>query len=93
VQHILTYPGTNHDSPVNTFQRPDGSLTQITSIQIKIQIRSAVAAIGRPSLGFGPDDGGTHSVRSAAAMAMVLAGCQTYIIMLIGRWSSDAFLL
>jgi hypothetical protein len=94
VQHILTYPGTDHDSPVNTFQRPDGSLTQITSVQIKLQIRSAVAAIGRPSLGFGPEDVGTHSVRSAAAMAMVLAGCQqTYIIMLIGRWSSDAFLL
>jgi hypothetical protein len=44
VQRILTYPGTNHDSPVNTFQRPDGSLTQITSVQIKIQIHSAVAA-------------------------------------------------
>lgn len=43
-------------------------------------------------LGFTADDIGTHSLRSAAAMAMYLAGVPVYTIMLIGRWSSDAFL-
>eukprot|EP00978_Attheya_sp_CCMP212_P028823 scaffold100578_cov46-Attheya_sp.AAC.1 len=37
-------------------------------------------------------DIGTHSIRSAAAMAMYLAGVPVFTIMLIGRWSSDAFL-
>mmetsp|Transcript_28009 Transcript_28009/g.50719 ORF Transcript_28009/g.50719 Transcript_28009/m.50719 type:complete len:105 (-) Transcript_28009:359-673(-) len=35
---------------------------------------------------------GTHSIRSGAAMAMHLANVPVYTIMLVGRWSSDAFL-
>jgi hypothetical protein len=35
---------------------------------------------------------GTHSIRSGTAMAMYLGECPVYTIMLIGRWSSDAFL-
>ena len=34
----------------------------------------------------------THSIRSGTAMAMYLAGAPTFTIMMIGRWSSDAFL-
>ncbi len=33
-----------------------------------------------------------HSIRSGAAMAMYIPECVVYTIMLIGRWSSDAFL-
>jgi hypothetical protein len=51
-----------------------------------------VRAIGRDILGFDAFEVGTHSLRSAAAMAMYLAGVPVYTIMLIGRWSSDAFL-
>jgi hypothetical protein len=36
---------------------------------------------------------GTHSVRSGAAMALYLANEHPHRIMLLGRWSSDAFLL
>jgi hypothetical protein len=35
---------------------------------------------------------GTHLIRSDAAMAMYLAGVPIFSIMLIGRWSSLAFL-
>jgi hypothetical protein len=35
---------------------------------------------------------GLHSIRSSAAMAMYLNGVPVYTIMLLGRWSSDAFL-
>jgi hypothetical protein len=34
----------------------------------------------------------THSLCSGAAMEMYLAGVPVYTIMLIGRWSSGAFL-
>jgi hypothetical protein len=49
--------------------------------------------MGEEELGFTAEMIGTHSNRSAAAMAMYLNGIPTYTIMLIGRWSSDAFLL
>jgi hypothetical protein len=35
---------------------------------------------------------GMHSIHSGAAMAMPLADVPVYTIMLVGRWSSDAFL-
>ena len=49
--------------------------------------------IGSQKLGFNPSELGTHSIRSGAAMAMYLDDVPVYTIMLIGRWSSDAFLL
>lgn len=36
---------------------------------------------------------GTHSIRSGAAMALFLADEHPHKIMLLGRWSSDAFLV
>ena len=38
------------------------------------------------------EDIGTHSVRSAAAILMFLDNAPVFLIMLTGRWSSDAFL-
>ena len=38
------------------------------------------------------DEIGTHSICSRAAMAMFLGGCPVFLIMMIGCWSSDAFL-
>ena len=57
-----------------------------------MKLRSAVDNIGVDKLGFKGDDIGTHSIRSGAAMAMYLAEVPTFSIMMIGRWSSDAFL-
>ena len=50
------------------------------------------ATIGSASLGFEPEEIGTHSFCSGATMDMYRAGVPVYTIMLIGRWSSDAFL-
>ena len=55
-------------------------------------IRAACDAIGEVRLGFHSDEAGTHSIRSGSTMAMYLAKVPVYTIMLIGRWSSDAFL-
>ena len=52
----------------------------------------AAKAFGEAKLGFKTDDIGTHSIRSGAAMQMFLGECPVYVIMMIGRWSSDAFL-
>ena len=55
-------------------------------------LRMAAKAIGEEKLGFKIDDIGTHSIRSGAAMQMFLGESPVYVIMMIGRWSSDAFL-
>lgn len=65
---------------------------KITGPQLLRQIRLAAVAIGKDILGFSPQDLGLHSARSGAAMAMYLSGVPIYTIMLLGQWSSDAFL-
>jgi hypothetical protein len=55
-------------------------------------LQDAVEAIGVDRLGIKKEEVGTHSIRSGAAMAMYLGECPVYTIILIGRWSSDAFL-
>jgi hypothetical protein len=69
-----------------------GKLSTIPSTMILQRIRSAVKYLGKDKLGFTEDDVGTHSNRSGGAMGMFLAGTPVYTIMLLGRWSSDAFM-
>jgi hypothetical protein len=92
VRRLLTYIGVSPAMPVNTYQTSSGVLKQLTSKTALLRLRAAVQCIGKDILGFGPEDIGLHSLRSGAAMAMYLAGVPVYTIMLIGRWSSDAFL-
>ena len=48
--------------------------------------------MGKATLGYSSDEIGTKSIRSAAAMAMFMDDTPVFMIMLMGRWSSDAFL-
>ena len=92
IQRIRSYKGTTDESPVNTVLLPNGELHEIKATDLLIKLRAAVSAIGKEALGFGPKDIGLHSLRSGAAMAMYLMAVPVFTIMLIGRWSSDAFL-
>ena len=92
VQRIRSYPSSSNKSTVNTYVDELGNSYQITGPQLLKQLRRATTAIGHESLGFHACDIGLHSARSGAAMAMYLAGVPVYTIMLLGRWSSDAFL-
>jgi hypothetical protein len=47
---------------------------------------------GRGAYGYTADEIGTHSIRSGAAMALFLASESVLKIMILGRWSSAAFL-
>ncbi len=79
------------DTPINTIFTK-GTPSQITSSIFLSTIRRTVQDMGRDRLGFGPEEVGTHSNRSGGAMSMFLSGTPVYTIMLIGRWSSDAFM-
>ena len=91
VRRIWGYPGATWETPVSAVWRND-IIEHITSTEVVDRLRAAVIAFGEEKLGFTALEVGTHSIRSGAAMAMFLGECPVYVIMMIGRWSSDAFL-
>ncbi len=86
-----SYSGANNNTPISAFWRYN-SIDHITSKQITNALRDAVSAIGEDSLHIAANEIGTHSIHSGAAMAVFLGKCPVFLIMMIGRWSSDAFL-
>jgi hypothetical protein len=78
-------------SHINTFMR-GGRLVLLASKIALVRLRAVVRSLGKDALSFDDSEVGNHSLRSAAAMAMYLAGVPVYTIMLNGRLSSDAFL-
>ena len=92
VHRVLSYPGTNEDTPVCTYMGDNGRLTQLSSATMLVRLRTAVTMVGEDRLGFKASEVSTHSIRSGAAMAMYLDNVPVFTIMLIGRWKSDAFL-
>ena len=55
-------------------------------------IRLTVSIIGEVTLGFGPDDVGTHSIRSSFAMFLYLKRVCDSLTVLQGRWRSLEFM-
>jgi hypothetical protein len=91
VKRIRSYSGTTKNSPISTVVN-GGIIEHVTSAQMINVLRDAVDAIREVKLGVKKEDIGMHSIRSGAAMAMYLQECPDFMIMLIGCWSSDAFL-
>ena len=90
-KRIRSYPGANDDTPVSAVWR-NNRIEHITADDIINAIDAAADSIGYERLGLQKGDLGTHSIRSGAAMAMYLDEVPIYTIMMLGRWSSDAFL-
>ena len=80
------------DSFIYSYMSASGKLKDVTSPIALQLLRSHVKSIDFNSLGISPEVIGLHSCRSSAAMAMYLNHVPVYTIMLLGRWSSDAFL-
>lgn len=91
VQRIRRYDGSDDNTPVCAVV-VDGKLCQIPSSTMLRALRRAVDVLGKDRLGYTSDEIGTHSIRSGAAMAMYLDNTPVFTIMILGRWSSDAFL-
>ncbi len=91
VRRIRSYKGSDNNTPISTFWRFN-SIDHVTSAQVIAAMRDAITAIGEDVLHIKKSEIGTHSIRSGAAMAMFLSDCSVCQIMMIGRWSSDAFL-
>ncbi len=91
VKRIRSYPGADDDTPVSAVWK-NNRIEHITSKNIISAIDNAAESIGYANLGVEKGDFGTHSIRSGGAMAMALDDVPPFRIMMIGRWSSDAFL-
>ena len=91
VKRIRGYPGADDETPVSAVWRNERT-QYVTSEDMNTALRATAKAIGEDKLGFKISKIGTHSLRSGAAMAMTLDQVPVYVIMMIGRWSSDAFL-
>jgi hypothetical protein len=91
IRRINSYKGASKNSPVLLVQYND-KIINITGEMIADVCRDGVVSIGETKQGIRRSEIGTRSIRSGAAMAMYLAGVPVFSIMLIGRWSSTAFL-
>ncbi len=91
VRRILSYKGTNKNSPVSLAKHKN-KIINVTGEMMADLCPDGVATIGKTKLGILRSEIGTHSIRSGAVMAMYLSGVPVFSIMLIRRWSSTAFL-
>lgn len=91
VRRLWSYPGTTWDTKVSSVWN-EGKIEHITSEIMINALNAACESFGWERLNIQPGDIGTHSIRSGAAMAMYLGDVPVYSIMMLGRWSSDAFL-
>jgi hypothetical protein len=92
IRRLNSYKSSDPNTTVNTYFHKDSTTHKFTGQELLKRIRIAAETIGSDKLGFPPEQLGLHSARSGAAMAMYLAGVPVFTIMLLGRWSSDAFL-
>jgi hypothetical protein len=91
VRRIRKYPGSSQDSPIMTVT-VNRHHKKVTSTHMMNALRDAVGAIGEVKLGIKKEDVGMHSIRLGEAMVIYLEECPVFMIMLIGLWSSNAFL-
>jgi hypothetical protein len=87
-----TIPGFSATTTVNTIRLGSKTLLIANSFTKKSLRTTCRIFGGKATFGFDPHEIGNKSVRSGAAMALFLADVSTAKIMILGRWSSDAFL-
>lgn len=92
IRRLISYESTTKNTTVNTYMLSNNKLHCFSGPELLKRLRLAATSIGPDVLGFSADQIGLHSARSGAAMAMYLAGVPVFTIMLLGRWSSEAFL-
>ena len=92
VKQLWLIPGMTRDTPVNKLNITRFHF-EITSDLILGTLRAVVDDLGPGILGYTKDEIGTHSLCSGCVMALHLAGILVYMMMLIGHWSSEAFMV
>jgi hypothetical protein len=94
VKRILANaPGACGTTTINTMCLEDDTFL-LSSLYLRDQLRHSCTRMGASAtFGFDAIEIGTKSLRSGAAMALFLMDYSIARIMILGRWSSDAFLV
>lgn len=92
IRRLINYPDSNPDTPINSFLHSNSTPHKFTEQKLLKCLCFATSTLGLKTLQFSPKQIGLCSARSGAAMAMYLAGTPFFTIILLGHWSSDAFL-
>ena len=88
-----TIPLASDDTPINAIFLSSRE-SRVSSGSLRASIRSTcTCGGGKPTFGYSAADIGTKSIRSGAAMSIFLMNYPVHKIMILGRWSSDAFLV
>jgi hypothetical protein len=83
----------DENSPIYLYPHPSGGTGNVgTKFALKWLRTFVQFKADWQNLGFHYEEIGLHSIRSTAAMCMYMNGVPVCTLMLIGRWSSDAFL-
>jgi hypothetical protein len=85
------YTGATWDTPVLALWAR-GRIKHVTGKIVENALGDSVVALGKAKHHIYCHKIGTHSIRAGAAMAMCLGGVPVFAIMLIGCWSSTAFM-
>jgi len=90
---MKTFPEYDDDTPVFRIRHPDGRTKDITIESIRDLLRFLCKTFGKKKgYRIEPKEIGAKSIRSGAAMALTLMNHSKTKIMILGRWSSDAFM-
>jgi len=84
--------GASESDFIYKFKVNDGRIRDFDSTTALRMLRGFISSVDFKGLGLDPKRIGLHSLCSLAAIAMYLNGVPVYTIMLLGCWSSDAFL-
>ena len=89
------FPDANQDITVCSLKdHTSGERVQIASERVAQLLKTTCRITGGlKKYGFGPEHLGTRSIRSGAAMALFIMDHSVEKIKILGRWSSDAFLV
>ena len=93
VRVYRTIPSASDDTPINAIYL-SARESRVPSGSLRTCIRSTcTCGGGKPRFGYSAADIGTKSIRSGAAMSLFLMNHPVHKIMILGRWSLDAFLV
>jgi hypothetical protein len=84
--------GASESDFIYKFKGNNKRTRDFNSVTALKMLQGFISSIDFKGLGLDPKRIGLHSLCLSAAMAMYLNGVPVYTIMLLGRWSSDAFL-
>ena len=96
VQRILSFvPEANEDTLLCTHRLPHTAKPSFVTddFTLKLLRNTCTTFGGKDTFGFTASEIGNRSIRSGAAMALFLKDHSVHKIMILGRWSSDAFLV